>query len=276
MVTGGGTGKRGWLEKQEEDGGEWLRRYFVLERRTRDGAHEASIEYYLDDALSPDEDAETIQLGKNATITTLQGAEGGRFAAQLVSETGAMYVLAAPTKNELSAWVLAVEEASKGSFLSEVAASAAAVEGSAQSAASGLLESLASSRSEAASTKLAEASAVPDVSERLHAGWLTKKAPGFMASSQKRYFVLYKRGEIHYFDKEWTSADELARVMGAKGHKGIVELAGVKPSDIARTDPSSAKNFAFTIAAPKRKWQLTAASAAEFDGWKGAITRVIS
>lgn len=40
-------GFRGWLERQEEDGAEWVRRFFVLEQRVRDGYDEASIEYYV-------------------------------------------------------------------------------------------------------------------------------------------------------------------------------------------------------------------------------------
>ena len=62
MVVGSGELRRGWLERQEE-GGVWVRRYFVLEVRTRDGTREASLEYYLDEALTPDEDSETIDVG---------------------------------------------------------------------------------------------------------------------------------------------------------------------------------------------------------------------
>ena len=110
---------------------------------------------------------------------------------------------------------------------------------------------------------------------RLHAGWMQKKGDGMFAGVAKRYFVLYRTGEVHYFDKEWGTDAEMAKIVSAKGHKGAINLTGVKPSDIVRTDPNSAKSFAFTIATPKRKWQLTAASAADFDEWKAKISAIL-
>lgn len=87
--------------------------------------------------------------------------------------------------------------------------------------------------------------------------------------------MLFKTGEVHYFDKEWSTPDDLVRVIGAKSHKGVVNLAGVRPEHVKRTKPSSTSDFAFNIITPKRKWLLTAASINDYEAWHGALIRVI-
>merc|ERR1712185_509525 len=44
--------------------------------------------------------------------------------------------------------------------------------------------------------------AIPEPALKLHAGYLTKKGEGMMAKSQQRWFVLYRNGQIHYFEGE--------------------------------------------------------------------------
>ena len=109
----------------------------------------------------------------------------------------------------------------------------------------------------------------------VHSGWLTKKAEGLMASSHKRWFVIYRTGELHYFDKEWTTMESLTQVVNAKGHKGSFGLAGVKPSDVARTKPSSASDFTFQIITPKRKWVLIPPSLNQYDEWHKHIVSLL-
>ena len=99
----------------------------------------------------------------------------------------------------------------------------------------------------------------------VHAGWLTKKGEGIMAKSQQRWFVLYRTGEVHYFESEF---------IGAKGHKGVIVLADVKPHQIVRLKPGTS-DFSFSIITPKRKWQLKASSQADHDAWRAALLQVL-
>ena len=116
MVVGVQVSKRGMLSYQEEDGGEWLRRYFVLEERQRDGQKEASVEYYLDEDLTPDVDAETIELSSSATIQTLSPKDGSErsYCMQLTTSGGAMHVLSADSLEELTSWKATIEAAIRG------------------------------------------------------------------------------------------------------------------------------------------------------------------
>ena len=91
-----------------------------------------------------------------------------------------------------------------------------------------------------------------------------------MAKQQQRWFVLYRTGEIHYFEKQWLPAEGMVDV-ASKGHKGVISLAGVKSTDVARSKPTSTTDFSFAIVTPKRKWVLTAASQNQFDEWYTAI-----
>ena len=117
---------------------------------------------------------------------------------------------------------------------------------------------------------------VPDAALAVHSGWLIKKGEGLMASSQKRWFVVYRTGEIHYFDREWSTPEALSQILATRGHKGVVALAGVKPSDISRNKPTSNTDFTFFIATPKRKWVLTAQSTLQYEEWQKAITSVLA
>ena len=116
---------------------------------------------------------------------------------------------------------------------------------------------------------------LPDASMAVHAGWLLKKGEGLMAKSQQRWFVIYRTGEMHYFERQWSTEAQLEQVLAAKGHKGLISLAGVRAADIARTKPSSPTDFTFCIATPKRKWMLTASSQGQFDAWHKNIVSLL-
>ena len=311
-VVHGGGGQQGFLEWQEE-GGAWLKRYFVLETRMRDGKPEASLEYYLDAALTADEDSETINVGEGASMpeaTTELGGGSRPHVFQLVDAAGTSYVLAASSAGELMQWKVALGKAASGAIgkahpfapptpehTAAVAAaaansgtvnSAAAAAGGGDAAAlkpaagslwkthSGKLLGTGSTKSNmvkvdaadlggGGSTRNASDSMVgaliPDPVLKLHAGYLTKKGESMLASSQTRYFVLYKNKEIHYFEGE---------ALNIKGHKGFIQLEGVRHSDIVRTKPGTS-DYSFTINTPKRKWQLKAPSKPDFDGWNETL-----
>ena len=82
---------------------------------------------------------------------------------------------------------------------------------------------------------------------------------------QQRWFVLYRNAEVHYFDSD---------TLTPKAHKGVIVLADVKPQHIARTKPGST-DFSFSIATPKRKWQLKAANQADYDTWERKLLEII-
>jgi len=244
--------RKGWLERQEE-GGQWSRRFFVLETQRRGGACEASIEYYLDEALSNDEDSETIHL-MPGTTTRQAASDGPREQVfEVDTAAGTRLVFAAATQADCVEWMAAirsaVSEAPAGKPKPKLADIASL--------------RVDSTRSEGSS--FAGAGKIPDDALRVHAGWLTKKGEGMMAKSQQRWFVLYRNAEVHYFDSE---------VMTPKGHKGLINLADVRPQHIARSKPGST-DFSFSIATPKRKWQLKAASNADYEAWERALVSIV-
>jgi len=246
--------KRGWLERQEEGGG-WVRRFFVLETRSkRDGASEASLEYYLDETLAIDEDSETIHLMPGTTAGQ-SAADGSRqHVLQVDTFTGMRLVFAATSSAECLEWLDAIRDS-----VVDVSRPATGLGALGTAVESGRLNSTAS---EIASGQGRD---IPDESLRVHAGWLVKKGEGLMAKSQQRWFVLYRNAEVHYFDSD---------SMGVKNHKGVVVLAGVKPQHITRVKPGST-DYSFTIATPKRKWQLKAADQATFDVWNNALLSIV-
>ena len=89
-------GKRGWLERQDESSA-FVRRFFVLECKVRQGVREAAIEYYLDEGLTPDEDAETIPIGNSTVLRQTSDAAAGRqHVLELCGDNGrAIHMLAA-------------------------------------------------------------------------------------------------------------------------------------------------------------------------------------
>jgi hypothetical protein len=228
-----------------------------------------------------------------------------------VRRPGTVYTLSAATAAELTEWVLHIEAAAAGkappggagpasapslerhgsapashaapmpppqatlvsgkSLRSDSAAVAPAQISLAERLGSGRLFS---TRSAASSSALLGA-VIPDVAMRVHDGWMTKKGEGLMAKSQQRWFVLFRSGECHYFDSEWHTEDERDRVVAAKGHKGVISMAGVRAADIARAKPSSASDFTFTIATPKRKWILVAPSADSYQDWRDAFVAIL-
>ena len=251
MVVAQDEAKRGWLERQE-DGGEWSRRYFVLETRKREGASEASIEYYLDEHLAIDEDSEAIHLMPGTTAR--QGAPDGarQHILQVDSAGGTRLIFAAASSSECLEWLQAIRSAvdvrCTSANLSELASASA---------------QLHSTRSEVTSSILSRG--IPEEGLKVHEGWLTKKGEGIMAKSQLRWFALYRNAEMHYFDNE---------AMGIKNHKGVVVLAGVKPHHISRLKPGT-YDYSFSIVTPKRKWQLKTASQTEYDAWHSALMRIV-
>ena len=302
MVVGVQVSKRGWLSYQEEDGGEWLRRYFVLEERQRDGQKEASVEYYLDEDLTPDVDAETIELSSSATIQTLSPKDGSErsYCMQLTTSSGAMHVLSADSLEELTSWKATIEAAIKGkgaqtsSTSSPSPAPAAAASSSSSiavvtpamidvsstksakglgsimgvSSRKGSVETL---RTASTATDGGAASSLPEISLAVHSGWLTKKGGGIMAKSQQRWCVLYRTGEVHYFEKQWSGEAQLAEVIRSKGYKGCIQLQSVTASDVVRAKPSSTSDFTFYINTPKRKWVLTAPNEKVYEEWRKQI-----
>ena len=250
LVVAQDVAKRGWLERQED--GEWTRRFFVLETRKRDGVCDVFIEYYLDENLTADVDSETISLAPGAKAQ--QGlSDGAREHILEVDAGGVRLVLAATSSADSLAWIHAIRTATSQSGspdpkLSELAA------------ASAVLSSTRSCASPSVTSR-----AIPDEALMVHAGWLTKKGEGIMAKSQQRWFVLYRTGEVHYFESEF---------IGAKGHKGVIVLADVKPHQIVRLKPGTS-DFSFSIITPKRKWQLKASSQADHDAWRAALLQVL-
>ena len=65
VVQQTGVKMKGWLERAEDD--EWQRRYFILSTCLRDGVQEGTLEYYLDEELTEDEDSETFDLEVGST-----------------------------------------------------------------------------------------------------------------------------------------------------------------------------------------------------------------
>lgn len=63
----------------------------------------------------------------------------------------------------------------------------------------------------------------------LHSGWMRKKGQGvFGAKMQKRYFVLYDNGELHYF--EGASMEVIQRKGRIRMGEAIM-LQRLKPAD---------------------------------------------
>jgi len=281
-VVSATEGKRGYLDLLAEDGEEMTRRFFVLEQRMRDGVREASLEYYLDDALTPDVDAETIELTQAECKLIKDAYSAGLHQMELTTSTGATYTLSSESQTEIASWHAVIEAAAAGRPASAPTGDASVPLSSI--AASSKMPGAPSSKDRSVSGRSDMSISValfggplkvPEFGLRVHAGFLTKKGEGLMAKSQQRWFVAFRNGELHYFDKEWNTEEELAATVAAKGHKGVISLAGVKASDVARTNPSKANDFSFTISTPKRKWALIATSQAQFDEWHKAITSLL-
>jgi len=240
---------------------------------------EASLEYYLDDALTPDVDAETIEL-QGASSKPIKDAGAARAnCMELTTASGVSYTLAAETETELAAWAAIIEAAAAGRPATAPAGGSttlASLQSGKMSVSKGPERTVSGRSDMSISVALFGGSVkIPDAALAVHSGWLTKKGEGLMAKSQQRWFVAFRNGELHYFDKEWTTEDGLAEVVSAKGHKGVISLVGVKTADVARTKPTSTTDFTFAISTPKRKWMLIAASLSQFDEWHKAITSLL-
>ena len=242
--------------------------------------------------MTPDPDAETIEILKGTTVKATKDASGThKHCIEITCASGVMHTLAAASAAELTTWSTAIESAAAGKPVGPTKDGSSlgqALSGELGGAPLGSIESgkmdvlvqgisqrMVSGRSEASPSTLGNAT-IPDTSLMTFSGWLTKKGEGLMAGSQKRWFVLFRNGEIHYFDKEWTTPEVLAQVVKAKGHKGVINLAGVKPGDVLRTKPSSTSDFTFHIITPKRKWVLIPASANQVDEWLKKIIGMLA
>ena len=102
--------KAGWLRRaseadaEEGEHAEWCTRYFRLVSWWRDGAQQAELEYYLDAELTPDEDADTVELHPSSRAEVVEGERGREHVLQLTA-SDATCLLSADTAEELRAWV---------------------------------------------------------------------------------------------------------------------------------------------------------------------------
>jgi len=96
-------------------------------------------------------------------------------------------------------------------------------------------------------------------------GWMAKRGEGAFAGWSKRWFVLHRTGELHYF----ADANQAE-------HKGHIDLAGLTMANVKRSKPSSAADFQFVIQTPKRKWQLNAGNQKEWDMWEAGLSALLS
>jgi len=243
---------KGWLDRREGDGDDatWQRRFFELTAEKRDGKVELSLEYFLDDAKTEDEDSDTMVLGPQASVTVSKEA-GKPHALTLTAQDGSSQVLAASSEAELSAWV-AVLDKGKGApvgLMSEAS-------------------SISETKSRGTSVE-SQVTVTKPTGERVHAGTMAKKGEGMMAKWQQRWFVLFGSGQLpgqlQYFSSE--SEDEASL-------KGTISLAGVKPSDVVRLKPGSS-DYSFAIQTAKRKWVLNPGTGATYDEWHAKIMTVL-
>ena len=65
--------KKGWLERREGEGEEatWQRRFFTLSTERRDGKISLSLEYFLDEEQTEDEDSDTSNGRVTVELTRL-------------------------------------------------------------------------------------------------------------------------------------------------------------------------------------------------------------
>jgi hypothetical protein len=102
--------KAGWLRRasaadaEEGEHSGWCARYFRLASWWRDGGQQAELEYYLDAELTPDEDADTVELHPSATAEVVEGERGREHVLQLTA-SDATCLLSTDTAEELRAWV---------------------------------------------------------------------------------------------------------------------------------------------------------------------------
>jgi hypothetical protein len=262
----------GWLEKCEEEAGEdgstvWQRRFFRLLKTSKSGATTVVLEYFLDENLAEDEDSDTVAISSETALTAQ--AEGEREHCLAIANC----IVSAESEANLQEWKKVLQAVISGvkvppkPGLPPPQASSASLKGSFST--KGRVTSIGSDSGLArqdsfASMKGEDGKALRPTSDRLHAGYMVKKGEGFMSSSQKRWFVLYSEGKLFYYEDE-----------GESSMKGAITLNGVKGSDIKRTNPKSASDFAFSIKTAKRKWQLAAGSEADWEAWEEQLLQLV-
>jgi len=247
---------QGWLEREEE-AENWQRRFFVLTKRSSNEAVECVLEYYLDERLTADEDSETLELAESVSIARCPDASRPN-AMKIVTSSGATSILAAASADLLASWMDAISSV-QGGISEESSRVSLGSPGKAGSDDGG------SGRT--TFTSVAEPGVFfrKSTSEVHCQGWMAKRGEGAFAGWSKRWFVLQRTGELHYFADANQSE-----------HKGHIDLAGLTMANVKRSKPSSAADFQFVIQTPKRKWQLNAGNQKEWDMWEAGLSALLS
>lgn len=103
--------------------------------------------------------------------------------------------------------------------------------------------------------------------KKLFEGWMVKRYNSWFKTDHKRWFVLYEKGEMCYYDSS------------GGGCLGSIQLQGVKPSQIYI---KMAKETTLTIKGARdekgviKDWNLDAEAVATCTAWKSAVASILA
>jgi len=316
MATASKCIKEGWLHRQgdaDSEEGMWEKRYAKLMTCWRDGEQEATLEWYLDDAGAPDEDADEMSLpgGKAEPLSKDEAAEGGRPHTMHLSMLNGDAVISCEKDSELEAWVEALNTGWEEVKLADTQQSRLASfkpQSKAAKDAGGLLgartgtimggrtatllggkkkdDGMLGGRTGTMLGKRTETMAktprgvdirTPDASNRSELGGgvieETEAAEIHSGFMTKKGEGLVAKWQERWFVLYADGGLTYAESQSAPA-KGKIELAGLKRQDIQRSHKKSTSDYSFSIKTPGRKWLLNPGTEKAFDVWEEKIISV--
>ena len=310
MMTDQKTVKEGWLHRAgdaDSEEGAWEKRYAKLNTCWRDGEQEATLDWYIDEGVTPDEDADEMTLpGATAeALSAAEAAEGGRPHALNLSMEFANAVLSTETAAELNDWITALntgwkeekakEKGSNFGRLASLKPESKAAKDSSSLMGGGRTSTLARSlmpgakKAAAAPAPIAEdprgsaSSTTPrkntggsgldrgDSNSILEESDANEIHSGFMTKRGEGVVAKWaERWFVLYDDGGLTYAESQN---GAP--KGKIELGGLKRQDLQRTKVKSSSDYSFSIKTPGRKWMLNPGTEKAFEAWEEKIISVM-
>ena len=314
MMTEQKTVKQGWLHRAgdaDSEEGAWERRYAKLTSCWRDGEQEASLDWYIDEGKTPDEDADEMMLpGATAeALSAAEAAEGGRPFALNLSMEYANAVLSTETEAELKEWVAALnsgwreekakEKGSNFARLASLRPESKAAKDQGSLLGGGRTSTLAKTRSLMPGAKKA-AAAPPLVEEDARAsGGSTTATPrkttggSGLGRGESNAIIeesegneihsgfMTKRGEgvVAKWAERWFVLYDDGGLTYAESQggapKGKIDLGGLKRQDLQRTKVKSSSDYSFSIKTPGRKWMLNPGTEKAFETWEEKIISVM-